>query len=63
MRPKSVVTSASEMPPASGFGSPDPKTVMRLKVAIMPETVPSRPRRGDVAAVTAMTGRSAPALD
>ncbi len=47
-RPKRVVMRASEIPPARGFGSPEPKRVMRLKVEIMPETVPRRPRSGGI---------------
>ena len=55
-RPNFVVIKASEIPPESIRGSPVPKTVIMLKVFIIPVTVPSNPRRGAVAAVRAISG-------
>ena len=57
-RPYSVVIRASEIPEESILGSPVPKMVIRLKVLIMPVTVPSKPSRGAQAAVKAMKGSS-----
>jgi len=48
--PNTVVTRASEIPPERSFGSPVPYSVMTSKVAIIPVTVPSSPRRGATAA-------------
>ena len=51
IKPYSVVTSASEIPDDNRLGSPAPKTVISLKVLIIPVTVPSNPNNGAVAAV------------
>ena len=51
-----MVISASEMPPESVLTSPEPNTVISLKVLMMPVTVPSRPSSGAEAAQMAMNG-------
>ena len=56
IRPNFVVISASEMPPESDLTSPEPNTVISLKVLMMPVTVPSSPSRGAEAAQIAMKG-------
>ena len=58
INPYSVVTSASEIPEESRFGSPVPNTVINLNVLIMPVTVPSSPKSGAVAAVREINGRN-----
>ncbi len=58
IRPNSVVISASEMPLESVLTSPEPKTVISLKVLIMPVTVPSSPSKGAEDALIAMKGRN-----
>ena len=50
LMPAAVVIRASEMPPASWFGSPVPSRRMTLKTSIMPMTVPRRPSRGAIPA-------------
>ena len=57
IRPNLVVTSASEIPLAKLLMSELPEMRIWLKVVIIPVTVPSKPNKGEAAAVTAMKGR------
>ena len=56
--PYIVVINASEIPDDSMRGSPVPNTEIKLKVLIIPVTVPNNPSNGAVAAVNAMIGIS-----
>ncbi len=58
IKPYSVVTNASEIPDDKRLGSPVPKTVINLKVLIIPVTVPSNPSNGAVAAVKEMNAKN-----
>ena len=51
VRPAAVVISASEMPPASTAGLPTPSVVIAVNERIMPDTVPSKPSSGEIAAI------------
>ena len=51
VRPAAVATSASEMPPASTAGFATPSVVMAVNERIMPDTVPSKPSSGEIAAI------------
>ena len=45
-KPKTVVTSACDIPPAISLGSPVPYRVIIWKVTIIPVTVPNKPANG-----------------
>ena len=48
---------ARDTPPAIDLASPPPVTAMILKTSIIPQTVPSRPKRGARATSVLITGR------
>ena len=53
--PTAVVISATQMPLAKTVGSPSPNSSTSWKTLIMPKTVPSRPSRGEMAAMVPTT--------
>ena len=54
INPNSVVINASEMPPDTVEASPVPKIVIIMNVLIIPDTVPSSPSNGAMAALVAI---------